>query len=121
MGAASSDDSSLVVTVSEERSRVRMASPAARRLSTQSPTGTLLTRLCSSLSRIKPSIDDNGLRGEKRVGNEQLDGIRNFFWSAKPPNGNARGKLPMFFFTSWQGCPALNQRRCNCIDRHPVR
>src|SRR5579859_1737222 len=48
-------------------------------------------------------------------------GIRNFFWLAKPPDGNACSKLSMFLFTSWQGCPALNQRRCNRIDRNPIK
>ena len=55
----------------------------------------------NALARIQSAVDDDGLRSDKRIPNEQENGIGNFFWTTKTPDRDACGKLPMYLFISW--------------------
>jgi len=55
----------------------------------------------SVLARIQSAVDDNGLRSDKRIANEQENGISHFFWTPKTPDRNACGKLPMDLLIAW--------------------
>src|SRR6266849_809924 len=71
--------------------------------------------------RIQPSIDEQRLSRNKRIGDEGEGSFGYFLWLSKPTNRNMRSILLELGQISRQGLASCNHRRGKSIHGYPMR